>query len=352
MHDAVGWDIGGAHLKAARCAGGRLESVRQLPTPLWLGLQHLDEAAAAVLDTLPAAPVLHAVTMTGELADLFPDRHRGVCGIADAFAAQLARRRPRDGLRFFAGDAGLLQHAEVAAASRAIASANWLASAAWCAAALGDGVLVDLGSTTTDIVPFAGGRIRAIGASDAERLESGELVYLGVLRTPLMALAQRVPFGGLLRRPMNEYFATTADVMRLCGEIDEATDMLPAADQGEKSLEASARRLLRMVAEDLPEAGLDRARELARWYRARLVDELHGALDEVLQRGAVPPRAPLVAAGIGAPLVEELAARARRPLLRWEDLPGMEAATAEARAWSARCAPAVAVARLAAECDA
>ena len=348
MFDVVGWDIGGAHLKAAHCAGGRLQRVRQLPTPLWLGLQHLDDAAAAVLDALPRAPALHAVTMTGELADLFPDRRRGVCGIADAFAAQLARRRPNDRLRFFAGDAGLLPHAEVAAAHRAIASANWLASAAWCAAAIGDGVLVDIGSTTTDIVPFAGGRIRAVGSSDAERLETGELVYLGMLRTPLMALAQRVPFGGLLRRPMNECFATTADVMRVCGELDEATDMLPAADQGEKSVAASARRLLRMVAEDLPDAGLARARELARWYRARLIDELHGALDEVLQRGAAAPQAPLVAAGIGAPLVAELAARVRRPLLRWEELPGMDVATPEARAWSARCAPAVAVARLAA----
>ena len=194
-----------------------------------------------------------------------------------------------------------------------------------------------------------GGRIRAAGTSDAERLECGELVYLGLLRTPLMALAQRVPINGRLRRPMNEHFATTADVMRVCGELDESTDMLPAADQGEKTAAASARRLLRMVAEDLPEAGFERAHELARWYRARLLDDLYGALDEVLQRSALPPQAPLIAAGIGAPLVAELAARARRPLLRWEDLPGMEAASAEARAWSARCAPAVAVARLAAE---
>lgn len=349
MPEVVGWDIGGAHLKAAHCSGRRLESVRQLPTPLWLGLHHLDAAAATILDSLPPAPVRHAVTMTGELADLFPDRHRGVCGIADAFAAALARRRPQDDLRFFAGDAGLLPHARVAECSRDIASANWLASAAWCAAALGDGVLVDLGSTTTDIVPFAGGRIRAAGAGDAARLESGELAYLGLLRTPLMALAQRVPFAGRLRRPMNEHFATTADVMRVCGELDEATDMLPAADQGAKTVEASARRLLRMVAEDLPEAGIERASELARWYRARLLDELHEALEEVLRRGALPPQAPLVAAGIGAHLVAELAARVQRPLLRWEDLPGSEAANADVRAWSARCAPAVAVARLAAE---
>lgn len=349
MRDAVGWDIGGAHLKAAHCAGGKLRRVRQLPTPLWLGLQHLEAAVAIVLDALPEAPLLHAVTMTGELADLFPDRQHGVRGIADAFAGALARRRPRDELRFFAGNAALLPLADVAAAHRAIASANWLASAAWCAAVVGDGVLVDLGSTTTDIVPFAGGRIRAIGGSDAVRLETGELIYLGLLRTPLMALAQRVPFGGLLRRPMNEHFATTADVMRVCDELDESTDMLPAADQGEKSVEASARRLLRMVAEDLADVGLERARELARWYRARLLEELRVALEEVLLCDTMPPRAPLVAAGIGASLVAELAVRAGRPLLRWEDLPGTEAANDETRAWSARCAPAVAMARLAAE---
>ena len=107
-----------------------------------------------------------------------------------------------------------------------------------------------------------------------------------------------------------------------------------------------------MVAEDLADVGLDRARELARWYRARLLDELHAALEEVLLRGAVTPRAPLIAAGVGAPLVAELASRARRPLIAWGDLPGAEAAADEARLWSARCAPAVAVARLAAACGA
>ena len=53
MRDAVGWDIGGAHLKAAHCAGGKLRRVRQLPTPLWLGLQHLE---AAVARDAPRAP--------------------------------------------------------------------------------------------------------------------------------------------------------------------------------------------------------------------------------------------------------------------------------------------------------
>ena len=60
--------------------------------------------------------------------------------------------------------------------------------------------------------------------TDAARLATGELVYHGVVRTPLCALAARVPFRGSAVSVMNEFFATTADVYRLTGELDPAHD--------------------------------------------------------------------------------------------------------------------------------
>lgn len=346
----VGWDIGGAHLKAARLApNGRLERVDQLPCPLWRGLEHLDAAIGEVLDALPAEPVLHAVTMTGELADLFPDRSSGVASIAGHFDRIIATRRRGDAVRYWAGVLNMVSPAAVVVASEAIASANWLATASCCAKLYGDGLLVDIGSTTTDIVPFAAQTPCPRGRTDAARLESGELVYLGVVRTPLMALADRVPVAGRWRRCMNEHFATMADVMRLCGELDEATDHYPAADSGAKTRLGSTRRLLRMVAEDTTSAGASLADELARWYRARLIDTLAVAAGEVLAHASLPSAAPLVAAGIGAGLVRDLAQQLRRPLLSCTDaLAGSDTAP-EMAVRAAHCAPAVAVARLAQE---
>ena len=43
----VGWDIGGAHVKASLLRGGEVVDAAQWPCPLWQGLQHLHHALAA-----------------------------------------------------------------------------------------------------------------------------------------------------------------------------------------------------------------------------------------------------------------------------------------------------------------
>ena len=149
--------------------------------------------------------------MTGEMVDLFADREDGVQRIAQHLADSL---QPVDdgSLRFFAGDAGWCGAPDVARHWRHIASANWLATAGHAALHFDRGVLVDIGSTTTDLVAFAGGRVLSASRTDAERLASGELVYHGVVRTPLCAFGPRVGWRGQAFNVMNEYFATAADV--------------------------------------------------------------------------------------------------------------------------------------------
>jgi probable H4MPT-linked C1 transfer pathway protein len=353
----VGWDIGGAHLKAAWLdAGGRLENAIQIPCPLWQGIDRLEVAADKLLAMLPNPPALHAVTMTGEMADLFPDRAAGVVAIVTFMRDYLARKRPSDGLRFFAGSSGFIQADEVRTGAGGntdlVASANWQATALRCARNQGEGILVDIGSTTTDLIPFSDSGVEAVGTGDRERLARGGLVYVGVIRTPLMALAQRAPFAGTWRGTMNELFATTADVFRVLGELDEASDTQPAADGGPKTSEASARRLLRMVAEDLFDSDADAIRSLARWYRQRLLGSITDGLSLCLGRAKVAADAPLIGAGVGRWLVADLAARCQRPYRSIDDLlcAGSEAPSLRGRA--ADCAPAVAVAQLLSETQA
>jgi probable H4MPT-linked C1 transfer pathway protein len=285
--------------------------------------------------------------MTGEMADLFPDRAGGVAAIVALLKTTLGERRSDDSLRIYAGTAGFVDPTLSVGQAARIASANWLATASFLAGSHEDGILVDIGSTTTDLIPFAGGAVRSQATSDAERLTSGELVYAGVVRTPLMALAPRVPFAGTWRSTMNEHFATSADLFRVLGELDESTDAWPAADSGPKTPDGSARRLLRMVGEDLPSATLRRVRHLARWYRQRLLQMLEEALTLSLSRGDISERAPLIGVGIGRYLVADLAARVHHPCLPGDDLLCPEVVDAGLRNWAVNCAPCVAVARLA-----
>ena len=71
--------------------------------------------------------------------------------------------------------------------------------------------------------------------TDGERLTQGELVYTGVVRTPVMAIAHTAPFMGRMQRIAAERFATMADVWRLTGDLPDDADPYPAADQRGKS---------------------------------------------------------------------------------------------------------------------
>ena len=88
--DTIGWDIGGAHLKACALAEGQIVAVVQSPCPLWLGMEQLHTALkTALANLMPGPDCIHAVTMTGELADLFSNREEGVFGLLSALSQHI-----------------------------------------------------------------------------------------------------------------------------------------------------------------------------------------------------------------------------------------------------------------------
>ncbi len=364
----VGWDIGGAHVKACMVERGdgeqkpAVRDIAQWPCPLWQGLAHLDTTIALARTRWPeawdarAGDTQHVATMTGEMVDLFANREDGVRRLAAFLAEALG-----PSLRLYAGTPTRrwVSAQAVEAHWPAIASANWRATAEAVALRCADAVLVDIGSTTTDLTVLRAGRITSPGASDAQRLASGALVYQGVVRTPLCALAQRVPFGGHAGAEpvnvMNEFFATTADVYRLTGELDPAHDQQATADNAGKDLLATRQRLARMIGRDAHEAGADAWLQLANFWRGAQLDEITGQLARVLAAAGIGAKAPIVGAGCGDFLAAELAARSGRRYLRFAGLVALPEAVPEAArptapaTWAQVCAPAVALALLAAE---
>ncbi|HEU5169240.1 MAG TPA: hydantoinase/oxoprolinase family protein [Gemmatimonadales bacterium] len=336
----IGWDLGGAHLKAARLGGsGAVERVLQIPCPLWQGMHHLDAALERAAAELGRASV-HAVTMTGEMVDLFGDRREGVARLVTAMREHVSTAA----LWLYAGADGFLEADRAGTAAGRIASANWMASASLVAARVPAALLVDIGSTTTDLVLVEGGCVRARGRDDGERLAAGELLYTGVVRTPVMALVPHVPFGGEWVPLMAECFATTADVHRLGGRLPDGADQHPAADGGEKTIPGSARRLARMIGRDLDSAPPGAWRALADWLARAQTRAIGDAADRLLSRGLLADDAPMVGAGIGRFVAAELARGRDRPYL---DFGSLVSGSDPERVRASDCAPAVAVAWLA-----
>ena len=344
----IGWDIGGAHVKAARWHGGHVVDAVQWPCPLWQGMDRLDAALALAAARWPdLALQRQAVTMTGEMVDLFEHREEGVARIA----ARLAEVLPSP--RFFAGhdhgEGAWATAAQAGAQWERIASANWLATARHAAQALRtqEGLLVDIGSTTTDLIAFRRGHVLTESRSDAHRLATGELVYHGVARTPLCALARRIEWKGVPYNVMNEFFATTADVYRLTGELDPAHDQHPSADNAAKDEVRTRARLARMIGLDERDGSAAQWAAFARAWRSAQLAELREQLARVIALHDLAPSATLVAAGCGAFLSPEL----RPPgwaLATYADEVAQVAGTAgdELHRWVQVGAPAVAVASL------
>lgn len=336
--DCVGWDLGGAHLKAARVGGGVVTAVAQAPCPLWRGGDAFDRAWRQVAAGLNGSErAEHAVTMTGESADCFVNRGQGVERLIEA-----AARRLQKPFKVYAGAADLLDAADAMRRPDAVASANWHATAACLGKLIGAGVLVDVGSTTTDVVPFTPQGAATSRFGDHQRMSSGELVYTGVVRTPVAALASTVCLGTRELPVVAELFATTADVYRVLGRLPEDADLHPSCDGAAKTPAASARRLARMFGCDVTAESDWSAYALA--LAQRQICRIETAYRKVRAAAGVDCGAPLVGAGVGRFLVQEVARRCNHSYVDFAGLFEVERA-ADARL-AGDCASAVSLAYL------
>ena len=342
--NVMGWDIGGAHLKAAIIKSpSEVLTVYQQPCELWKGTDKLREACQEILSQSTTLISHHALAMTGELVDLFEGRDDGVKQILEVMKDLLSNCK----VMVYAGKDGFCRLDEVLPTHYAsIASANWLASATWAAQTVSSGLFVDIGSTTTDILLLNDGKVLAKGYSDYQRLISQELIYTGIVRTAVMAVAQSTQDEGNEVGLMAEYFATMADVYRMTGELNEIYDQTDTADGAEKTIAASAKRLARMVGCDSSDDEQFRWKLVANNLRGQQLERIQSACQHRIVSMESSDKSPLVGAGIGRFLVKQIAQNLDHPYLDFSDLflrTGNESGLAVAD-----CAPAVAVACLAA----
>ncbi|APW58753.1 hydantoinase/oxoprolinase family protein [Paludisphaera borealis] len=263
----LGIDVGGANLKAAHSDG----QARTSPFAVWKEPKRLAEAIAELTALFPPFDRV-AATMTAELCDCYATKREGVLAIVDAVSRAVPGREP-----IYWGTDGRFHDVDAVRSRPLIAAAsNWVALAA-VSARLVDGrsaILIDVGSTTTDLIPVADGLVAARGRTDTERLQTGELVYAGVGRTPVCALAAELPFQGKPTGLAAELFATTRDVYLMLGDHAPVPDDRGTADGRPAVPEFARDRLARMVGADRDGCSEADARGLATAADRVLLDRL------------------------------------------------------------------------------
>lgn len=328
----IGWDIGGVNTKAAYVRDGSILDVRSHPFEIQRAPRALPSLLQRIARELGAEPgCAHAVTMTAELSQLFRTKREGVSAIVDA----VEHAFPGEPLSVYAVDGRFLPPREARASPLRVAAANWSATATMVAAHWSDAILIDVGTTTTDIIPIAGGRVVAEGWTDPDRLRTGELVYVGAVRTPVEALVHEVPLGDAMAGVSAESFALAGDVHLWRGDLAPADYTAPTPDGRPATREHAHERLARVVCADremLDERAID---AIADYVARAEVDRIARALARV--HGQHPSIPLVIAAGLGAFLALAAAHQARLPTIRLADELGGAAA---------RSAPAAAVALL------
>jgi probable H4MPT-linked C1 transfer pathway protein len=297
-------DIGGANTKAARLDGPSLRTVSR-PFEIWRDRRALSAVLREVAAEVGPADAA-AITMTAELSDAFRTKREGVAFVLDA-AEDALGDRPLSVLT----SAGELVSMEAARAQPwEVAAANWVATALAVADAYPDALLIDVGSTTTDVVPIAAGRVAATGHDDLGRLLAGELVYTGVLRTNLAAIALRVPVRGGWCPVASEHFAISADIHLVLGRLAHEAYDCPTPDGRPVTVAFARERIARLVCADVEQLGDDEVDAIAAYLAGEQLRQIEDAARRV-QR-PLPPEAPVVAVGSGAFLGHEVSARLGR----------------------------------------
>ena len=315
IDEIVGLDIGGANLKAAVWLSDQEVLGASLNFPMWKQPDRLADGIQQLLGSLGKADQVGtqlAVTMTGELADCFATRREGVVRIIDQLSQVVAPGQ----LHIYTVDGRWFTAAQAEQDPWTVAASNWHALASWLAQwpptshAFACGVLVDIGSTTTDILPVIDGRLATDARTDRDRLERSQLIYTGVRRTPVCAVLPNFVLDDVSIPVMAELFATTDDAYVWLGLIQEDPNDCDSADGRPRTKPHAAARLARMIGEDAERLSASQLHNLAQQVVNAQALKVARAIEINLQRvcdsfnpASVGVHSPhLICSGHGLPL--------------------------------------------------
>lgn len=297
----LAWDIGGANIKAARVftedgAERRVLTVCR-PYEIWREKDRLMEVLREIHGVLfpSEKPEAFAVTMTAELSDVFATKREGVAYVLENIRASYPD--PAIYVLSLSGEFARMEDALLHPLD--YAASNWLALANWVSATFPDCLLVDVGSTTTDLLPIREGRVCVAGRTDMARLASGELIFTGALRTNLAAIVKEVPVAGRMCRVAAEYFAVSGDVHLLTGHLLPQHYTCSTPDGQPPSVDSARRRIARLVCADTEMLPTDEIHAMAQYIHAQQVNQICDGLRQVLERMPELRNHPVVVVGMG-----------------------------------------------------
>ncbi len=302
----AGFDIGGANTDLAiieyinkeQC----LENIQHVNfeyLPMWSKNNQLEDCLIKLLGTYKNDIDAVGVSMTAELVDAYKTKAEGVKDIVkkveNVFKIPVA----------YVGLNGMMSSKEVFETPLNVAAANWIATSQIAGNIEKECIMVDIGSTTTDIIPIKNKVECAEGRTDFERLSTGELVYSGTLRTNLATLVNKIPLNDEVYRVASELFAISADIHNVLGNINNNDFSCATPDGAGKSKKDSMRRISRILCADLEILSSKDIIKVANYIYTEQIRKISEAISEVSERNNINK---VVSTGLGRHILADKAA--------------------------------------------
>jgi len=310
--NVLGFDVGGANTKAVFISQqeGKTLKVKSAAQyfPIWKNPQKLSQVLKDLKQQLNVKKLDGlAVTMTAELSDAYQTKREGVNHILSC-TKSIFSAVP---IYVLNTAAELIPLHDAFEKPLEVAAANWAATGWLVSLHLKDCVIVDVGSTSTSIIPVQNGKVSACGKTDLEKLLCGELAYTGSLRTNVAAIVESIPIRGSIAGVSSELFALSADVHLILGNISESSYTTETADGRKKTVPDALARLARVVCADTEILGKEELLQIAKYIHEQQIDRVAKSLAKVYNRIKFHNSAklPVVVTGIGKNFIAREAAK-------------------------------------------
>ncbi len=317
----LGWDIGGANIKATLVTiPYQASQVKQANRyyEMWNDYKNLVTALQQITSQLAnnLNVEMMTVTITAELADAFRTKREGIHFIINS----LKEAVPTVPLKVLTTEGTFVSPENAIKNPLSVAAASWAATAYLLAPVIPNCYLMDMGSTTVDIIPIEAGQVVSMGKTDPERLESGELVYTGLLRTSVATLIDQVPVLGKWVPVSREYFVNTGDIYLLLGHLKPEQYMVNTPDGRPPQPEYAKERLARLICADMEILTDQSVVTMAQYISEKQIQLITASLWQVASRFPQGARWPVILTGLGDFLCKKCAARLQLQSMTWDDI--------------------------------
>ncbi|MHA2272305.1 MAG: hydantoinase/oxoprolinase family protein [Candidatus Hodarchaeales archaeon] len=306
-----GLDIGGANTKYVVIVSKNGKNLSTIDSgsiyfPFWEKKDEFLEFIGGIITHLekkyPAIEL--GTTITAELSDAFETKREGIEYIVNSIRKCYVQNP------LFYSTTGDFLPSDIAIQEWLGTSAsNWHATASIVARFFPNSLLIDIGSTTTDIIRIYQGKPRPRGLTDTERLQTGELIFVGALRTNLAALASELEVNGVPTQTTTEFFACMADVLTVLGKIEPKSYSIPTPDGKATTIDHCMKRIARVVCADMNILNEEEIADLADQLLERAQQRIRWGIERQVASDIPWPPKNVVLAGIGAKNLGKYTAR-------------------------------------------